>query len=53
MGPCFGWAANADGDGTDALVYAGSFKSKSEIVVGTAVLDETEQTATFTPTTTA
>lgn len=44
---------SADGDGTDALVYAGSFKSKSEVVVGTAVLDETEQTATFTPATTA
>lgn len=44
---------SADGDGTDALVYSGSFKSKSEVVVGTAVLDKTEQTATFTPTTTA
>lgn len=42
---------SADGDGTDALVYAGSFKSKSEVVVGTAKLDEAEQTATFTPAT--
>ena len=42
---------SADGDGTDALVYGGSFKSKSEVVVGTAKLDETEQTATFTPAT--
>lgn len=41
---------SADGDGTDALVYTGSFKCKSEIVSGTAVLDETEQTATFTKT---
>ena len=39
---------SADGDGTDALVYSGSFKSKSEVVLGTAVLDGTEQTATFT-----
>ena len=39
---------SADGDGTDALVYSGSLKSKSEIVVGTAKLDATEQTATFT-----
>lgn len=42
---------SADGDGTDALVYAGSFKSKSDVVVGTATLDDTEQVATFTPTT--
>lgn len=41
---------NADGDGTDALVYAGSFKSKSEVVIGTATLDDTEQVATFTET---
>lgn len=38
----------ADGDGTDALVYSGSLKSKSEIVVGTATLSDDEQTATFT-----
>ena len=40
---------SADGDGTDALVYGGAFKSKSEIVKGTATLSEDEQTATFTP----
>ena len=39
---------SADGDGTDALVYSGSLKSKSEIVVGTATLSNDEQTATFT-----
>ena len=39
---------SADGDGTDALVYSGSLKSKSEIVVGTATLSDNEQTATFT-----
>lgn len=38
---------SADGDGTDALVYSGSFKSKSEVVVGTATLSDNEQTATF------
>ena len=39
---------SADGDGTDALVYSGSFKCKSAIVKGTAVLDDAELTATFT-----
>lgn len=39
---------SADGDGTDALVYSGSLKSKSEIVIGTATLSDDEQTATFT-----
>ena len=39
---------NNDSDGTDALVYTGAFKCKSEIVVGTATLDDTEQVATFT-----
>ena len=38
---------NSDGDGTDALVYSGSFKCKSAIEIGTATLDETEQTAVF------
>lgn len=38
---------SADGDGTDALVYTGSLKSKSENVVGKATLDEKEQIATF------
>lgn len=41
---------SADGDGTDALVYSGSFKCKSSITEGTAKLDETEQIATFTAT---
>lgn len=41
---------SADGDGTDALVYSGSFKCKSAIVEGTATLDATEQIATFTAT---
>ena len=40
---------SADGDGTDALVYSGSMKSKSEPVIGTATLDDTEQIATFAP----
>lgn len=39
---------NADGDGTDALVYTGSLKSKSEPVKGTATLSDNEQTAIFT-----
>lgn len=38
---------SADGDGTDALVYSGSFKCKSAIEVGKATLDATEQIATF------
>ena len=40
---------DADGDGNDALVYTGSFKSKSEVEVGYAVLDEEEKIATYTP----
>ena len=40
---------DADGDGNDALVYTGSFKSKSEVEVGYAVLDNDEKTATYTP----
>lgn len=43
---------DADGDGTDALVYSGSFKSKSDIVEGTATLDAAEKVATFTATAT-
>lgn len=39
---------SADGDGTDALVYSGAFKSKSDVEEGTAVLSEDEQTATYT-----
>lgn len=40
---------DADGDGNDALVYTGAFKSKSEVEVGYAVLDEEEKIATYTP----
>lgn len=39
---------DADGDGTDALVYGGAFKSKSEVEEGTAVVSEDGQTATYT-----
>ena len=39
---------SADGDGTDALVYSGAFKSKSDVEEGTAVLSEDEQSATYT-----
>ena len=37
----------ADGDGTDALIYTGSLKSKSEIEEGTATLSEDGKTATY------
>lgn len=40
---------SADGDGTDALAYSGSFKCKSGFEKGTAMLDDSEQIATFTP----
>lgn len=39
---------SADGDGTDALVYSGSFKCKSAVTLGTATLSDDEMTATFT-----
>lgn len=39
---------DADGDGTDALVYSGTFKSKSEIEEGTATLSEDGKTLTYT-----
>lgn len=39
---------DADGDGTDALVYAGTFKSKSEIEEGTATLSDDGKTLTYT-----
>lgn len=39
---------SADGDGTDALVYSGSFKCKSAVTIGTATLSEDEMTAVFT-----
>lgn len=38
----------ADGSGTDALVYSGTLKSKSDIEIGTATLDTTKTTATYT-----
>lgn len=38
---------SADGDGTDALVYSGSFKCKSAVTIGTATLSDNEMTATF------
>lgn len=38
---------DADGDGTDALIYTGNFKSKSDIIIGTATLDEKQQITTF------
>lgn len=39
---------DSDGDGTDALIYSGTFKAVSEIVVGTATSNDNWQTATFT-----
>lgn len=39
---------DADGDGTDALIYAGPFKSKSDLEEGTAVLGEDGKTITYT-----
>lgn len=39
---------SADGDGTDALVYSGTFKAKSGTTPGTATLSDDELTATFT-----
>lgn len=39
---------DADGDGTDALIYSGSFKSKSDLEEGTAVLGADGKTVTYT-----
>lgn len=39
---------DTDGDGTDALIYSGSFKAVSEIEYGTATLSEDGKTATYT-----
>ena len=36
------------GDGTDALIYSGSFKTASEIVKGYCTSDDNWQTCTFT-----
>ena len=43
---------SADGDGTDALVYSGALKCKSDFVEGTATLSDDELTATFAEATT-
>ena len=39
---------DSDGDGTDALIYSGTLKAKSEIEEGTAVLSEDGKTVTYT-----
>ena len=41
---------DADGDGTDALIYTGTLKSKSELETGTATLSEDGKIATYTKT---
>lgn len=43
------WAVipDADGDGNDALVYTGSFKSKSPVETGTATLSPDGKTLTY------
>ena len=38
---------DTDGDGTDALIYTGSLKSKSDIEEGTATVSEDGKTATY------
>ena len=38
---------DADGDGNDALIYTGSFKSKSDIEEGMATLSEDGKVATY------
>lgn len=39
---------DSDGDGTDALIYSGTFNAVGEIVKGTATSTDGWQTATFT-----
>ena len=39
---------DADGDGTDALIYTGSFKSKSDVEIGKATVSADGKTATYT-----
>lgn len=39
---------DSDGDGTDALIYSGSFKAVSEITKGYATSEDNWQTCTFT-----
>lgn len=43
------WAVipDADGDGSDALVYTGSFKAKSSVETGTATLSADGKTLTY------
>lgn len=41
---------DADGDGTDAYTYGGTFRSTGVRIVGTATVDETGAVATFTET---
>lgn len=38
---------DADGDGTDALIYSGNFRSVSEIKMGTATSNDGFETITF------
>lgn len=38
---------DADGDGNDALIYTGSFKSKSDVEEGTATLSDDGKIATY------
>ena len=40
---------NADGDGTDALVYSGTLRAASDFTDGTATISEDGKIATFTP----
>lgn len=53
-GQCEAWKRtyaiipDSDGDGNDALIYTGSFKSKSDIEKGTAVVSDDGKTATYT-----
>lgn len=44
------WAVipDADGDGSDALVYTGSFKAKSSVETGTATISADGKTLTYT-----
>lgn len=39
---------DGDGDGTDALIYTGTLKSKSEVEEGTATISDDGKTATYT-----
>jgi hypothetical protein len=46
------WAVvpDGDGDGTDALVYTGTFKTKSDVTKGYATVTDDNQTITFSET---